>query len=217
MATDGRRATTVRVSSNQSEVVHEVSVVLMVDLARASPRAVCRASGLNRSPRVLYGISVTDITLHHIRSSIHRRLAMGLVVSRCRATRSQAGFFGNGCEPSETLSAAGLQCGAGRAHDPASPFSRHRILHQRRYVAGATSLVSPTARVHRHGPQGVLSVRRLRGTGRRSTRDEIKVPGFEATNDVRYELVDNGRRLRATEQGRSPMGSHDAVWIYDRR
>jgi hypothetical protein len=45
----------------------------------------------------------------------------------------------------------------------------------------------------------------------------IKGPGFEATNDVRYELLDGGRRLRATEQGRSPMGNHDAVWIYDRR
>jgi hypothetical protein len=45
----------------------------------------------------------------------------------------------------------------------------------------------------------------------------IKGPGFEATNDVRYELLNDGRRLRATEQGRSPKGSHDAIWIYDRR
>jgi hypothetical protein len=45
----------------------------------------------------------------------------------------------------------------------------------------------------------------------------IKGAGFEATNDVRYELVDDGRRLRAIEQGRSPQGNHDAVWIYDRR
>jgi len=29
--------------------------------------------------------------------------------------------------------------------------------------------------------------------------------------------VDGGRRLRATEQGRSPIGTHDAIWIYDRR
>ena len=29
--------------------------------------------------------------------------------------------------------------------------------------------------------------------------------------------TDLGRRLRATEQGRSPQGNHDAVWIYDRR
>jgi hypothetical protein len=43
------------------------------------------------------------------------------------------------------------------------------------------------------------------------------VPGSDATNDVRYELIDGGKRLRATEQGRSPMGPHDAVWIYDRR
>ena len=37
------------------------------------------------------------------------------------------------------------------------------------------------------------------------------------SNDVRYELLEGGRRLRATEQGRSPLGNHDAVWIYDRR
>jgi len=30
-------------------------------------------------------------------------------------------------------------------------------------------------------------------------------------------LSSSSRRLRATEQGRSPMGNHDAVWIYDRR
>jgi len=45
----------------------------------------------------------------------------------------------------------------------------------------------------------------------------IKGAGFEATNEVRYELVDGERRLRATEQGRSPLGNHDAIWIYDRR
>lgn len=37
------------------------------------------------------------------------------------------------------------------------------------------------------------------------------------SNDVRYELLEVGRRLRATEQGRSPLGNHDAVWISDRR
>ena len=37
------------------------------------------------------------------------------------------------------------------------------------------------------------------------------------TNDVRYELLDGGRRLRATEAGRAPQSNHDAVWIYDRR
>ncbi|HET9271582.1 MAG TPA: hypothetical protein VFO31_25570 [Vicinamibacterales bacterium] len=37
------------------------------------------------------------------------------------------------------------------------------------------------------------------------------------SNDVRYELLEVGRRLRTTEQGRSPLGHHDAVWISDRR
>jgi hypothetical protein len=45
----------------------------------------------------------------------------------------------------------------------------------------------------------------------------IQGPGFTATNDVRYELLSGGTRLRATEQGRSPQGDHDAVWIFDRR
>jgi hypothetical protein len=45
----------------------------------------------------------------------------------------------------------------------------------------------------------------------------IQGPGFTATNDVRYELLDGGTRLRATEQWRSPQGDHDAVWIFDRQ
>jgi hypothetical protein len=45
----------------------------------------------------------------------------------------------------------------------------------------------------------------------------IQGPGFTATNDVRYELLNGGTRLRATEQGRSPQGDHDAVWIFDRQ
>jgi hypothetical protein len=34
---------------------------------------------------------------------------------------------------------------------------------------------------------------------------------------VRYEFLNGGTRLRATEQGRSPQGDHDAVWIFDRQ
>jgi hypothetical protein len=68
------------------------------------------------------------------------------------------------------------------------------------------------------GAQGLVTVSTLRWDGAALLLAmRIKGPGFEATNDVRYELVDGGRRLRATEQGRSPMGNHDAVWIYDRR
>jgi hypothetical protein len=68
------------------------------------------------------------------------------------------------------------------------------------------------------GPQGLTTVSTLRWDGTALVLAmRIKGPGFEATNDVRYELMEGGRRLRATEQGRGPQGSHDAVWIYDRR
>jgi hypothetical protein len=68
------------------------------------------------------------------------------------------------------------------------------------------------------GPQGLTTVSTLRWDGTALVLAmRIKGAGFEATNDVRYELIDDGRRLRATEQGRSPQGDHDAVWIYDRR
>lgn len=68
------------------------------------------------------------------------------------------------------------------------------------------------------GPQGLATVSTLRWDGAALVlMMRIKGAGFEATNDVRYELLEGGRRLRATEQGRSPQGNHDAVWIYDRR
>ena len=68
------------------------------------------------------------------------------------------------------------------------------------------------------GPQGLVTVSTLRWDGTALVLAmRIKTPGGDATNDVRYELIDGGKRLRAAEQGRSPMGNHDAVWIYDRR
>jgi hypothetical protein len=68
------------------------------------------------------------------------------------------------------------------------------------------------------GAQGLVTVSTLRWDGTALVLAmRIKTPGGDATNDVRYELLDGGKRLRATEQGRGPMGSHDAVWIYDRR
>lgn len=67
-------------------------------------------------------------------------------------------------------------------------------------------------------PRGMANVSTLRWDGLALVLTmRIKGPGFEATNDVRYELLNDGRRLRATEQGRSPQGNHDAIWIYDRR
>ncbi len=68
------------------------------------------------------------------------------------------------------------------------------------------------------GPQGFPTTSTLRWDGVALVLAmRIAGPGFIATNDVRYELLDGGRRLRATEAGRAPQGSHDAVWIYDRR
>jgi len=68
------------------------------------------------------------------------------------------------------------------------------------------------------GPLGMATVSTLRWDGAALVLAmRIKGTGVEATNDVRYELLEGGRRLRATEQGRSPLGNHDAVWIYDRR
>ena len=75
------------------------------------------------------------------------------------------------------------------------------------------------AEVTHTSPQGLPTTSTLRWDGSALVLAmQIKGPGFEATNDVRYELLNDGRRLRATEQGRSPQaGNHNAVWIYDRR
>jgi hypothetical protein len=68
------------------------------------------------------------------------------------------------------------------------------------------------------GAQGPATVSTLRWDGTALVLAmRIKGAGFDATNDVRYELLEGGRRLRATKWGRSPQGNHDAVWIYDRR
>jgi hypothetical protein len=68
------------------------------------------------------------------------------------------------------------------------------------------------------GPQGTSTRLTLRWDGTALVLAmRITGTGFTATNDVRYELFDGGRRLRATEVGRSAQGDHDAVWIYDRR
>ena len=68
------------------------------------------------------------------------------------------------------------------------------------------------------GPPGVSTRLTLRWEGNTLVLAmRITGSGFTATNDVRYELLDGGRRLRATEVGRSSQGNHDAVWIYDRR
>jgi hypothetical protein len=101
--------------------------------------------------------------------------------------------------------------------DPSFSFHRSYV------IAGASrdggyTIRTDGSELSETGPQGTATVSTLRWDGTALVLAmRIKGPGFEATNDVRYELLDGGRRLRATEQGRSPMGNHDAVWIYDRR
>ena len=102
-------------------------------------------------------------------------------------------------------------------HDPFFTFHRSYV------IAGTPRDGSFTIRTdgsesRETGAQGMATVSTLRWDGTALVLAmRITGPGLEATNDVRYELLDGGRRLRATEQGRSPMGNHDAIWIYDRR
>ena len=101
--------------------------------------------------------------------------------------------------------------------DPSFAFHRSYV------IAGTTRDGGFTVRTdgsesRETGAQGMATVSTLRWDGTALVLAmRITGPGLEATNDVRYELLDGGRRLRATEQGRSPMGNHDAIWIYDRR
>jgi hypothetical protein len=44
----------------------------------------------------------------------------------------------------------------------------------------------------------------------------IATPNGEVHNDVRYELLEGGRVLRATEDVTGPMQHHN-VWIYEKR
>ena len=112
-----------------------------------------------------------------------------------------------------------VESGVVRIEHREPSFSFHRT-----YVIGgapreASFTVSTDGReTSQTGPKGLTTIFTLRWA-----RDtlvlamRIQGPGFTATNDVRYELLNGGTRLRATEQGRSPQGDHDAVWIYDRQ
>ncbi len=95
---------------------------------------------------------------------------------------------------------------------------------RRTYVIGGTprdasfTLRTDGSEASEPGPQGMAVVSTLRWDGAALVLTmRIKGAGGEASNDVRYDLLDGGRRLRATERGRSPIGDHDAIWIYDRR
>ena len=46
--------------------------------------------------------------------------------------------------------------------------------------------------------------------------DKVSLPNGEMTICFRYELQDEGRRLRAAETLRAPDRSQDNVWVFDR-
>ena len=46
--------------------------------------------------------------------------------------------------------------------------------------------------------------------------DKVPLPNGEMTICFRYELQDDGRRLRAAEELRAPDRSQDNVWVFDR-
>jgi hypothetical protein len=159
-----------------------------------------------------------------ISAAIHRRLALGLVACAAAAAAAQArpDFSGEwvlNLQESTVPRPISIERGTVRIDHREPAFWFHRS-----YVIGGTpreaSYTGATdgKEFTGTGPQGVHSVSTLRWDGPALVLAmRLEGPGFEATNDVRYELLNDGRRLRATEQGRSPQGNHDAVWIYDRR
>ena len=160
-----------------------------------------------------------------ISSAVNRRLAVALVVGGAAAAAAQArpDFSGewvlNRQESTLPPPASNVERGVVRIDHREPAFSFHRS-----YVIGGTpreasfTVFTDGREVAQTGPHGAPSVSTLRWDGPALLLAmRIKGPGFEATNDVRYELLNGGRRLRATEHGRSPQGNHDAVWIYDRR
>jgi hypothetical protein len=104
--------------------------------------------------------------------------------------------------------------------EPSFGFHRSYVIAGAPRDGGYTIRTDGSASVEA-GPQGATTTSTLRWDGPALVLDmRITGTGFEASNVVRYELLDGGKRLRATEQGRSkqlPLGNHDAIWIYDRR
>jgi hypothetical protein len=160
-----------------------------------------------------------------IASTIHRPLAVGLVVCAAAVAAAQArpDYSGewvlNRQESILPPPVSSVESGVVRIdhRDPAFSFHRRYVIGGTPREAGYTGATDGKAFAGT-GPQGARSVSTLRWDGAALVLAmRIKGAGFEAANDVRYELLHGGRRLRATEQGRSPQGNHDAVWIYDRR
>ena len=161
----------------------------------------------------------------YINSRVMRLLAVVLILAAAAAAAAQArpDFSGDWVlnRQGSTLPppVSNVESGVVRIEHREPSFTFHRT-----YVIGGTprdagfTRRTDGAESSETGPQGLVTVSTLRWDGTALVLAmRIKGSGFEATNDVRYELVDGGRRLRATEQGRGPQGNHDAVWIYDRR
>src|SRR5262245_21491227 len=65
---------------------------------------------------------------------------------------------------------------------------------------------------------GVTMVSNLRWEGETLVvRSRVQRPDGEARISFRYELIEDGRRLRAVEQIRGAVQEQDNVWIFDRR
>jgi hypothetical protein len=112
-----------------------------------------------------------------------------------------------------------VESGVLRIEHQEPSFSFHRT-----YVIGGAprdarfTLLTDGRETSDTGAQGLTTISTLRwASDALVLAMRIQGPGFTATNDVRYELLNGGTRLRATEQGRSPQGDHDAVWVFDRQ
>jgi hypothetical protein len=161
----------------------------------------------------------------HIKPRLMRALAVALILAGPAAAGAQArpDFSGEWVlnRQGSTLPppVSNVDSGVVRIEHREPSFSFHRsYLIAGTPREGGYTINTDGSELSEAGPQGLVTLSTLRWDGTALVLAmRIKGPGFEATNDVRYELVDGGRRLRATERGRSPMGNHDAVWIYDRR
>jgi hypothetical protein len=157
----------------------------------------------------------------HIKTVVAYMFVLGLFTAG--AAQSRPDFSGNWVlnRQASTLPppVSAVESGVVRIEHLEPSFSFHRT-----YVIAGTprdaSFVIATDGSPRSetGPQGLTTASTLRWDGGDLVLAmRITGAGVDATNDVRYALLDGGRRLRATERGRSPQGNHDAVWVYDRR
>jgi hypothetical protein len=164
----------------------------------------------------------------HINSRPSRRLAAVLLAAGVATAAAQVkpDFSGEWVlnRPASTLPppVSNVESGVVRIEhrDPSFSFHRSYVISGTPQDGGYT-IRTDGSQSTETGPQGATTTSTLRWDGSALVLDmRISATGFEATNVVRYELLDGGKRLRATEQGRSkqlPLGNHDAIWIYDRR